>query len=343
MAVRVALLVVLALACAHGFAVPPARPTHKQRSGDLSLEELEGAVRGVRDAIAGFVSHVRHIFHHNRHAVLAVGGLLGLMHGATAAFTVMFFQSFGATGWPLVRTGLLRGQKAYEQAKETQPRESDEYAENAAPLRLRLVELAEKLAQMRREGAGPSEQSEVIKEMRSVRKELEALPPSRRAAPVLIAACEPAVVRDVCLGIWSGVTVSLAAACSSAVRTIGIGVSLGEAISKTGKVLLAKIEPALRRALSALPAEAVMLTYLGPSIIGSASLQLVGRSIGCWVAYRLQHLAAVRSPTRARPSHGSSAAPHLSRRCFAPDARCSLSRSFLRVWSLRPSHPHSTR
>ena len=42
----------------------------------VSLEELEGAVRGVRDAIAGFVSHVRHIFHHNRHAVLAVGGLV---------------------------------------------------------------------------------------------------------------------------------------------------------------------------------------------------------------------------------------------------------------------------
>lgn len=38
-----------------------------------------------------------------------------------------------------------------------------------------------------------------------------------------------------------------------------------------------------------------MLTYLGPSIIGSASLGLIGRSIGCWVAHRLQHLAAVLS------------------------------------------------
>ena len=38
-----------------------------------------------------------------------------------------------------------------------------------------------------------------------------------------------------------------------------------------------------------------MLTYLGPSVIGSATLQLLGRSAGCWIAYRLQHLAAVLS------------------------------------------------
>ena len=55
---------------------------------------------------------------------------------------------------------------------------------------------------------------------------------------------------------------------------IGIGVSLGEAVSNCATALLAKIEPQVRKALSALPAEAVMLTYLGPSIVGSATLQL---------------------------------------------------------------------
>ena len=40
--------------------------------------------------------------------------------------------------------------------------------------------------------------------------------------------------------------------------------------------MLAKVEPAVRRALSALPAEAVMLTYLGPSLLGSATLALLG-------------------------------------------------------------------
>lgn len=38
-----------------------------------------------------------------------------------------------------------------------------------------------------------------------------------------------------------------------------------------------------------------MLTYLGPSIVGSATIGVLGRSFGCWVAYRLQHLAAVLS------------------------------------------------
>ena len=131
--------------------------------------------------------------------------------------------------------------------------------------------------------------------MRAVRRELESVPPSRRAAPVLVAACEPSVVRDVVLGIWSSVTVSLAAACSSAARTIGVGVRLGEVVADVANALLARIEPAVRRALSALPAEAVMLTYLGPSVFGSATLGVLGRSLGCWVAYRLQHLAAILS------------------------------------------------
>lgn len=226
-----ALLLLALVVGASTLAVPPtARPSHK-RSYDPSLEDLEGTVQSMSDAIGRFVGRVRRMFHANRHAVLAAGGVLGLVHGGTVAFTVMFLQSFGASGWPLMRGGLLRGQRAYEEAKETQPRESKQYAECAAPLQRRLLELAEALAEMRREGGATSDQAELIREMRSVREQLEAVPPSRRAAPVLIAACEPSVVRDVCLGVWSGVTVSLAAACSRSARTIGIGMSLGEAIS----------------------------------------------------------------------------------------------------------------
>ena len=129
-----------------------------------------------------------------------------------------------------------------------QPHETAEYNAAARPLRDELVELARELAQMRREGnASVAEQNALIKRMRRVREELEQVPPSRRAAPVLAAACEPAVVRDVFLGLWSGITVSLAAACSSAARTIGVGCSLGEVVSQAATALLAKAEPALRR------------------------------------------------------------------------------------------------
>ena len=38
-----------------------------------------------------------------------------------------------------------------------------------------------------------------------------------------------------------------------------------------------------------------MLSSLGPSLLGSATLGIIGRTIGCWAAYRLQHLAAVLS------------------------------------------------
>ena len=267
-----------------------------KKAYDPSLEELESLTQRIGDAVAGASRRIRRLFRTNRPLLLALGGTLGLAHGASAAFTVLFVQSFGASGWPLVRKGIERGRAAYEEAKAAQPRrETAEYAAATTPLKRRLIELATQLAQLRRDGASDAAQAEVIREMRAVRRELESVPPSRRAAPVLVAACEPSVVRDVVLGIWSGVTVSLAAACSSAARTIGVGVRLGEVVADVANALLARIEPAVRRALSALPAEAVMLTYLGPSVFGSATLGVLGRSLGCWVAYRLQHLAAILS------------------------------------------------
>jgi hypothetical protein len=273
----------------------PQRRRKKATYTDPSIEDLESGLRGLRDSLFGFGFQLRNFFHRNRHAVMFAGGVLGLMHGGAAAFTVLFVQSFGASGWPLMKSGLQRGAAAYELAKERAPNESDEYRSEVAPLRKQLLDLASHLAALRREGASEESQKVVIEKMKRVRREIEAVPPSRRAAPVLVAACDASVVRDVCLGIWSGVTVSLAAACSSAARTIGIGVSLGEAVSKLAALVYAKMEPYVRKIVSRLPAEAVMLTYLGPSIVGSATISLLGRSFGCWVAYRLQHLAAVLS------------------------------------------------
>ena len=304
---------------------PRRRPAHnsssegRSRSLDPSLEELEGGLRRARDGINKFVGRLRRIFRKNRSAVMAAGGVLGLLHGGAVCFTVLFVQSFGASGWPLMRSGLQRGAEAYEEAKaRQQPRETADYAASVSPLKRRMVELAAELAALRREGGPAEKQAEVLRRMREVRRELEAVPPRRRAAPVLVAACEPAVLRDVALGVWSGVTVSLAAAyrrrasnrahwsaahgvmrgcsgslraprsrpgrrrCSSAARTVGIGVSLGEAVANAMTAVLGVLEPAVRRALSVLPAEAVMLTYLGPSLFGSAALSLLGRSVGCW-------------------------------------------------------------
>ena len=276
----------------------PAAKREKRRPPNLdpSLEELEGTFLSVRESVGRAVGAVRRLFHANRQPFLAAGGVLGLLHGGRVAFTVLFVQSFGASGWPLVRDALRRGAQAYEEAKGLQqPRETAGYRAHVAPLRKELVALAEQLAALRREGGSAAEQRAVIARMRRVREEIDGVPVERRATPVLVAAFEPAVVRDVFVGLWTGVTVSLATACSSACRTVGIGVTLGEVVSKAATAALAALEPALRTALSRLPAEAVMLSYLGPSIVGSATLGLLGRSVGCWVAYRLQHLAAVLS------------------------------------------------
>ena len=299
---RLLLLAILASATASSAflvasASPRPRPPKRSRqSYDPSCEDIENIFSQCANTINSVFCRCRNLFHKNRPVVLAAGGVLGLMHGGTVAFTVMFIQSFGASGWPLVRSGLARGKAAYEEAKAThKPSHSHSARKDAAPLKRKLVELAEGLAELRRKGGSEAAQQAIIEEMRSVRRELEEVPPSRRAAPVLVAAFEPAVIRDVCLGLWSGITVSLAAACSSAARTIGLGVSLGEVVSNAGNAILSRVEPAIRKHLSRMPPEAVMLTYLGPSIMGTATLALLGRSVGCWVAHKLQNLAAVLS------------------------------------------------
>jgi len=260
---------------------------------DPSVEDLERSAGRARDWILRVVKRVRSVLGGHRHVALFLGGALGLLHGGTFAFTVLFLQAFGKSGWPLVQGGLQRGMAAYTEAKAQQGKGKG--SDRAKLLRQELDGLASELAKLRREGASQKAQQSVIQQMREVRQKLEELPPSERAAPILLAALEPSVVRDVVLGIWSGVTVSLTTACSSAARTVGIGMSLGEFVSKAAVTVLSKTELFLRRLLSQLPSEAVMLTYLGPSLLGSATLNLVGRAVGCWLAYRLQQLAAVLS------------------------------------------------
>ena len=72
---------------------------------DPSLEELEGRLRPLRDGTVRIVRRLRGLFRAHRQTVLACGGLLGLAHGGSIAFTVLFIQSFGATGWPLMQGG----------------------------------------------------------------------------------------------------------------------------------------------------------------------------------------------------------------------------------------------
>ena len=275
---------------------PPSSPPAKEPL-DPSIEDLEGIVFSVRNTCRRIGSIFHGSFSRHRKICLALGGTFGLLHGHSVAFTVLFLQSFGASGWPLLKRAATDFELSYKQAKENSaPRETAKYAATVAPLRQELVRLAAQLAALRRQGEDTEvQQRELLNEMRRVRAELESVPPSRRAAPVLVAALRPTIVRDVSMGMWSGVTVSTAAACSKAARTIGVGVTLGEAVSRGLTALASALEPALRRALSVLPAEAVMLSYLGPSLVGSATLTLVGRSLGCWMAHRLQHLAAVLS------------------------------------------------
>lgn len=259
---------------------------------DPSVDELERGVERARDTLG----LLHRLLRANQHVALAAGGMLGLVHGGSIAYTILFIESFRKSGWPLMQSGFQRGLSAYDEAKAMQLHERSKHmALAAAPLQRDLVDLAAHLVKLRHERASKKEQEAVIRQMREVRQALDSLPVSGRAAPVIVAACAPAVVYDLILGIWTGVAVSLAAARSSAVRTVGIGVGLGEVVSKTVTAVFAKVELVTRRVLSGMPWEAVILTHLGPSLFASAAINLLSRCAGCFFAYRLQHLAAVLS------------------------------------------------
>ena len=116
---------------------------------------------------------------------------------------------------------------------------------------------------------------------------------SRVSALTLSVVSMHSQVRDVLLALWSALTLSALSASSAAARSVGLGMSIGEALGSLCARAASLLEVAARAALSALPPEAVALTYLGPSAALSAAFGVGARALCCAVAYRLQHLAVI--------------------------------------------------
>ena len=94
-------------------------------------------------------------------------------------------------------------------------------------MQAQLQEMAAEIKELVGDGASERRKEVLLCQMRALRAELDATA-VHCALPVLLAAFEPTLVRDVVLGLWSGLTLSVAAASSAAARSLGIGVSIGE-------------------------------------------------------------------------------------------------------------------
>ena len=95
-------------------------------------------------------------------------------------------------------------------------------------------------------------------------------------------------------GLWSGLTLSVAAASSAAARSLGIrAISIGEAIGASLTEASRRIEVAARRWLRGVSPEAAALSTLGPRRLQRGAISLLSRTLGCWLAVRLQGLAAL--------------------------------------------------
>ena len=203
------------------------------KDGVVSTDELEGAAEKLRAWCIGVAGRVRRFYTKYRDACLAVGGLTGLLHGGTVAYTILCSRAFAATGWPLVRQSVAKMGDAYTAAKRemagAQPVSPAEYA----AMQTEMQALAHEMEELVESGASEKRQEAVLAKMRALRAKLDAAS-VKRAWPVLLRALEPTLVRDVVLGLWSGLTLSVAAASSSAARSLGIGVSIGEVGAAVG-------------------------------------------------------------------------------------------------------------
>ena len=85
------------------------------------------------------------------------------------------------------------------------------------------------------------------------------------------------------LGLWSGLTLSVAAASSAAARSLGVGVSIGEAIGASLTEASRRIEVAARRWLRGVSPEAAALSTLGPRRLQRGAISLLSRTLGCWL------------------------------------------------------------
>lgn len=186
--------------------------------GVVSTEDLEGSVEKLWSRCAGITRRFGRFYAKYHDACLATGGLLGLLHGGTVAYTILCARAFSATGWPLVRQSVAKMGDAYTAAKRemgsTKPVSPEEYARMQAELQ----EMAAEMEELVEGGASEPRKEALLRQMRVSRAELDATA-VHRALPVLLAAFEPTLVRDVVLGLWSGITLSVAAASSGAARS----------------------------------------------------------------------------------------------------------------------------
>ena len=267
--------------------------------GEVSVADFERTLERIsRWCATRWKRGVRFVRRHRR-ACLVLAGALGLTHGDKFAYTVLVARTFRASGWPIMREGFEHARDAYAEARDNRPNDA-EVARRRAACEMQFDALQAELVATRRRrkkkrlgkarAALRREEEALLARIREVRAQHDALaaasPPVRSV--LLRAACDPIVLRDVAVGLASGASASLAAATSDAARSLGIGLTLGDAVARA----CGWAEHLARRALSGLPADAVALGSAATARTGTRALvQLGGRLSGCYLAFRLQSLA----------------------------------------------------
>ena len=258
---------------------------------------MEGFISRIRKLCGRASRTIQRVWNTNRHLCLVLLGTLGLAHGDDFAYTVLVSQTFMSTGWPVIRNGLERAAAAYEEAKQVGSVETAARRAASAGKRDELKQLSVKVAQLRAKDPSSKAVEAATQSMVDLRQELDELPQSRRAGPVLAAMMlrEPMVFRNLWVGLWSGMSISVAAATNAAARSLGLGLSIGQSVAHAMASVVHRVDLALHVAQTGLPANAAAASYFGPAKSVSALIWLMGRGAGIWFAFKLQSLAMAAS------------------------------------------------
>ena len=124
---------------AHGASLKVMSTLDKDGGGEVSVQEMEQAL-----GIFGRVYlRLRRAWCSNRNVCQVLAGMFGLMNARRFPYSILVLQTFQATGWPLVRSGLQRAGEAYGSAKAAAAHDVASRRETVEELRAHLRALAE--------------------------------------------------------------------------------------------------------------------------------------------------------------------------------------------------------
>jgi len=206
--------------------------------GRVSWDEAEAGARRALHRAEECATRAVDRLRPYKDSLLAGAGFLSCFYGSNFKYTLLFAQTFAATGWPALKPALSELGASYRRGKRAFVK--------AAP---ELKRARETLAEIRRDAAGVAAGNpEAQKKLLGDAADAAAL---LKSGESIFAAVDPKKLGKVLQSAYVGISSSFAAVLSDHAAKLGVGVGLGTAVADAINVVVAPIISKLLRTLKA--------------------------------------------------------------------------------------------